>query len=596
MGQRVGKRGYMAPEVYNKMVYDSRKADVWSLGVMLFMMLVGAPPYKRATKRDAAFNYIINGMLSDVLKHWKRLRLISADALDCMEKMLKWEKARITMEQLVCHPFVGLDHLLKRDNADYEHSYVRIKTAIKAYHDQYAVLMQAQFDKKKDQSSKSGNNAADNEQLLISFQTKVSRSDKFILPQFESACKPILENGNVRLLEDFNFILAEHAASNQMIAEQIVKSQANKPEIAENEEDKSSVLSLLQIGEEMTDNIKNNAFLNVTNSIIIRRCFRNRAVCKDESGLLKVYGEYNKNVIGDDEHRMAMQIMDKIYCYFAYSNAFGYVFTDDEIRELTESADDKDVILAKTKEILKRKAQNLLKTNHHKKIYQVMENRKVKFCTSSKNYYSEKKKEEHKESTIKELKSLNPFANIKQTIQNHLAQIKTPQTMDHSEFMKFIKTLQVRCKKEEKFASLKAVTSDQWKALISKFNSIQYSESDFTELGRKRFGVMFKKSISAGSVIKLFKAMTDTLDKIHQKQFSTKKEELSQLDCSELIGLILSALKNNNIDVENVLNLEKMQELFVKDNIDGAALINLDDAYIVNNYIKPWEADFKYFL
>merc|ERR1712228_1075247 len=387
----------------------------------------------------------------------------------------------------------------KRDNADYEHSYVRIKTAIKAYHDQYAVLMQAQFDKKKDQSSKSGNNAADNEQLLISFQTKVSRSDKFILPQFESACKPILENGNVRLLEDFNFILAEHAASNQMIAEQIVKSQANKPEIAENEEDKSSVLSLLQIVEEMTDNIKNNAFLNVTNSIIIRRCFRNRGLCKDESGLLKVYGEYNKNVIGDDEHRMAMQIMDKIYCYFAYSNAFGYVFTDDEIRELTENADDKDVILAKTKEILKRKAQNLKKTNHHKKIYQVMENRKVKFCTSS------KKKEEHKESTIKELKSLNPFANIKQTIQNHLAQIKTPQTMDHSEFMKFIKTLQVRCKKKKRFASLKAVTSDQWKALISKFNSIQYSESDFTELGRKRFGVMFKKSISAGSVIKLFK-------------------------------------------------------------------------------------------
>merc|ERR1712228_869498 len=353
------------------------------------------------------------------------------------------------------------------------------------------------FDKKKDQSSKSGNHGADNEQLLISFQTKVSRSDKFVLPQFESACKPILENGNVRLLEDFNFILAEHAASNQMIAQQIVKSQANKPEIAENEEDKSSVLSLLQIYEKMTDDIKNNAFLPVTKSIIIHRCFRNRGLCKDESGLLKVYGEYNKNVIGDDEHRMAMQIMDKIYCYFAYSNAFGYVFTDDEIRELTENADDKNVILAETKKLLKLKKQNLLKTNHQKKIYQVMENRKVKFCTSSKNYYSEKKKEEHKESTIKELKSLNPFANIKQTIQNHLAQIKTPQTMDHSEFMKFIKTLQVRCKKEEKLASLKAVTSDQWKALISKFNSIQYSESDFTELGRKRFGVMFKKSISA---------------------------------------------------------------------------------------------------
>ena len=31
--ERVGKRGYMAPEVYNKMVYDARKADIWCLGM-----------------------------------------------------------------------------------------------------------------------------------------------------------------------------------------------------------------------------------------------------------------------------------------------------------------------------------------------------------------------------------------------------------------------------------------------------------------------------------------------------------------------------------------------------------------------------------
>merc|ERR1712233_295543 len=99
-----------------------------------------------------------------------------------MEKMLKWEKERITMEQLVCHPFVGLSHLLKRNNADYEHSYIRIKTAMKAYHDQYAVLMQAQFDKKKDENSKSGDNVT----ALISFKTDaLSQSDKFMLPQFE---------------------------------------------------------------------------------------------------------------------------------------------------------------------------------------------------------------------------------------------------------------------------------------------------------------------------------------------------------------------------------------------------------------------------
>lgn len=113
--ERVGKIGYMAPEVYAEEVYDARKADIWSLGVMLFMMLVGAPPYKRATLSDAGFNYIINGELMEVLTYWNRLSLISADALDLMERIFKWERERITMAELVCHPFVALGHLLERD-------------------------------------------------------------------------------------------------------------------------------------------------------------------------------------------------------------------------------------------------------------------------------------------------------------------------------------------------------------------------------------------------------------------------------------------------------------------------------------------------
>ena len=36
---RRGKAVYMAPEVYAGRVYDGQRADVWSLGVVLFMML-----------------------------------------------------------------------------------------------------------------------------------------------------------------------------------------------------------------------------------------------------------------------------------------------------------------------------------------------------------------------------------------------------------------------------------------------------------------------------------------------------------------------------------------------------------------------------
>mmetsp|Transcript_3027 Transcript_3027/g.3686 ORF Transcript_3027/g.3686 Transcript_3027/m.3686 type:complete len:452 (+) Transcript_3027:74-1429(+) len=108
MKGRVGKLGYMAPEVFNKQEFDPRLADVWSLGVMLFMMLVGAPPYDLPKMSNTAFKYIMNGRLSDILKHWKRLRLLTDDALDMLERIFKPENKRITMDEILDHDFVKL--------------------------------------------------------------------------------------------------------------------------------------------------------------------------------------------------------------------------------------------------------------------------------------------------------------------------------------------------------------------------------------------------------------------------------------------------------------------------------------------------------
>jgi len=102
----VGKTGYMAPEVYNKKKYDPRAADIWSIGVMLFMMLIGAPPYQIPQRSNPAFNFIVKGRLGDVLKHWKRLGCVTEDALDLMNRIFKYEPERIKMEQLLAHPFL----------------------------------------------------------------------------------------------------------------------------------------------------------------------------------------------------------------------------------------------------------------------------------------------------------------------------------------------------------------------------------------------------------------------------------------------------------------------------------------------------------
>jgi len=104
--ERVGKIRYMSPEVYAKKSYDARAADVYCLGVMLFMMLTGSPPYKiPRPSDDVAFKYIIEGRLSVLLIHWKRLSMLTEDAVDLLKRILCYEAQRISMKDLLDHPF-----------------------------------------------------------------------------------------------------------------------------------------------------------------------------------------------------------------------------------------------------------------------------------------------------------------------------------------------------------------------------------------------------------------------------------------------------------------------------------------------------------
>merc|ERR1712176_1238525 len=75
---------------------------------MLFMMLIGAPPFPMASPTNPAFKFVVNGRLRDVLKHWKRLRLVNEEALDLLNKIFVYESKRITMDEILKHPFVNL--------------------------------------------------------------------------------------------------------------------------------------------------------------------------------------------------------------------------------------------------------------------------------------------------------------------------------------------------------------------------------------------------------------------------------------------------------------------------------------------------------
>jgi serine/threonine protein kinase len=106
----VGKNGYAAPEVFANAEYDGRKADVFSLGVVLFCMLTGLPPWSQPTASDKRFEMIVmKGELRKLLQMWNRSEDVSPDAEDLLKHMLCDSKRRFYIDQVLQHPFLKED-------------------------------------------------------------------------------------------------------------------------------------------------------------------------------------------------------------------------------------------------------------------------------------------------------------------------------------------------------------------------------------------------------------------------------------------------------------------------------------------------------
>jgi calcium-dependent protein kinase len=100
MQTKAGTSYYMAPEVLNENY--SEKCDYWSLGVLLFLMLGGYPPFEGENDEE-------------ILESVKRMEYtfddpswynVSDEAKDLISHLLVPESERYTIPQILKHPWI----------------------------------------------------------------------------------------------------------------------------------------------------------------------------------------------------------------------------------------------------------------------------------------------------------------------------------------------------------------------------------------------------------------------------------------------------------------------------------------------------------
>jgi len=109
----VGTRGYQAPELLVEKPYDLT-CDIFSAGVVLFILLTGYPPFEQAHVTDRWFKPLAKG---DYEKFWKAHSGCSiandAKVKDLLQQMFAFDpKKRITIADIKKHPWY-LDKILE---------------------------------------------------------------------------------------------------------------------------------------------------------------------------------------------------------------------------------------------------------------------------------------------------------------------------------------------------------------------------------------------------------------------------------------------------------------------------------------------------
>ena len=120
LSKKVGTPYYIAPEVLNRNYNE--KCDIWSIGVLMFMLLSGKPPFWGDTDKEI-IQMVKEGKMDFRKNEWNN---ISNDAIDLVNNMLRYDsKKRFSAFECLKHNWFK----------KYLYKYIITKSEIEEYYD-----------------------------------------------------------------------------------------------------------------------------------------------------------------------------------------------------------------------------------------------------------------------------------------------------------------------------------------------------------------------------------------------------------------------------------------------------------------------------
>lgn len=110
---KAGKAYYRAPEMYLG-DYEGAPVDLFAVGVMLFIMTVGTPPWNSAVQTDARYKYIEKYGVTKLLTSWGKAQSMTPQLLDLIERLMcPNPQLRMSVDEALAHPWIHAagDHI-----------------------------------------------------------------------------------------------------------------------------------------------------------------------------------------------------------------------------------------------------------------------------------------------------------------------------------------------------------------------------------------------------------------------------------------------------------------------------------------------------